>query len=244
MNPRENGLTKEKIIETSTELFSKNGFDSTSIDEIAREAGINKALIYYYFKSKEDILDQIVHSLLEKATSLAMDFVHVNIVQLIKEGRLDIKRDRLQFKDEQAVNQFIRNSHLYYQRLLDFVLEYKSIFRILMLESLKHGKHHKSIFQVLDLTKDDETNPIFKTISEADHDFSYSEEMVLFRFFFTTVPLITFAAYYDDYKEISGLSDSRLRELFLWSFQTTFTSFISGNEIWLKQKKTADYQAI
>lgn len=244
MHPRENGLTKEKILETSTELFSKKGFDSTSIDEIAREAGINKALIYYYFKSKEDILDQIVHSLLDKATSIAMDFVHLNIIQLIKEGRLDIKRDRLQFKDEQAVNQFIRNSHLYYQRLLDFVLEYKSIFRILMLESLKHGKHHKSIFQVLDLTKDDETNPIFKTIAEADRDFSYSEEMVLFRFFFTTVPLITFAAYYDDYKEISGLSDSRLRELFLWSFQTTFTSFISGNEIWLKQKKTADYQAI
>lgn len=244
MHPRENGLTKEKIIETSTELFSKNGFDSTSVDEIAREAGVNKALIYYYFKSKEDLLDQIVHSLLGQATSLAMDFVHQGIVQLIKENRLDIKPDKLKFKDQQALNQFVKNSDLYYRRLLDFVLEYKSIFRILMLESLKHGKHHKSIFRVLDLTKDDETNPIFKIIAEADHDFSYSEEMVLFRFFFTTVPLVTFAAYYDDYKEISGLSDSRLRELFLWAFQTTFTSFISGNEIWLKQKKTADYQTI
>jgi hypothetical protein len=28
-----------------------------------------------------------------------------------------------------------------------------------------------------------------------------------------------------------------LRQLFLWAFQTTFSSFISGNEIWLKQKK-------
>jgi len=54
-------------------------------------AGVNKALIYYYFKSKEDILDQIVHSLLGRATSLAMDFVHQGIVHLIKENRLDIE---------------------------------------------------------------------------------------------------------------------------------------------------------
>ena len=241
MHPRENGATKEKIIETSTELFSKKGFDSTRIEEIARAAGVNKALIYYYFKSKEDLLDQIVHSLMEKAASLAMDFVHFNIVQLINEGRLEIARDRLRFKDKEAIDQFVKNSQLYYQRLLDFVLEYKSIFRILMLGSLKHGKHHKSIFHLLDhLTKDDETNPIFRTIVEADRNFTYSEEMVLFRFFFTTVPLITFAAYYDDYKEISGLSNSRLRELFLWAFRTTFASFISGNEIWLKQKDTTN----
>jgi len=237
MEQKENIQTKEKILRTSVELFSSKGFDSTSVDEIARKAGVNKALIYYYFKSKEDILDQIVHSLLGRATSLAMDFVHQGIVHLIKENRLDIEPDKLRFKDAQALKQFIKNSNLYYQRLLDFVLEYKSLFRILMLESLKHGKHHKSLFHVLDLTKDDETNPIFKTISEADPDFSYSEEMVLFRFFFTTVPLITYAAYYDDYKEITGLSDSRLRQLFLWAFQTTFSSFISGNEIWLKQKK-------
>jgi len=241
MHPGENGTTKEKIIETSTELFSKKGFDSTRIEEIARAAGVNKALIYYYFKSKEDLLDQIVHSLLDKAASLAMDFMHLNIVQLINEGRLEIARDRLRFKDKEAVDQFVKNSQLYYRRLLDFVLEYKSIFRILMIESLKHGKHHKSIFHLLDhLTGDDETNPIFRTIAEADRNFSYSEEMVLFRFFFTTVPLITFAAYYDDYKEISGLSDSRLRELFLWAFQTAFTSFIFGNEIWLKQKETTN----
>ena len=79
-----------------------------------------------------------------------------------------------------------------------------------MLESLKHGKHHKSIFHLLDhLTKDDETNPIFRTIVEADRNFTYSEEMVLFRFFFTTVPLITFAAYAEGRaaacRRISGL---------------------------------------
>ena len=113
MHPGENGTTKEKIIETSTELFSKKGFDSTRIEEIAKAAGVNKALIYYYFKSKEDLLDQIVHSLMDKAASLAMDFVHFNIVQLIDEGRLEIARDRLRFKDKAAVDQFVKNSQLY-----------------------------------------------------------------------------------------------------------------------------------
>ena len=45
-----------KIYDASLELFAKQGFQSTSISQIAKKAGISKGLIYNYFDSKVDLL--------------------------------------------------------------------------------------------------------------------------------------------------------------------------------------------
>ena len=45
-----------QILEAATELFAKHGFDRTSVDEIAKKAGLSKGAIYWYFPSKEKIL--------------------------------------------------------------------------------------------------------------------------------------------------------------------------------------------
>jgi AcrR family transcriptional regulator len=57
MNQERDHKTRDRIIAASTKLFSLNGYDATSVNQIASSAGVTKALIYYYFKSKEDILD-------------------------------------------------------------------------------------------------------------------------------------------------------------------------------------------
>ncbi|UMB61400.1 TetR/AcrR family transcriptional regulator [Lutibacter sp. A80] len=46
---------KNRIIETASSLFYKNGYNATGINEIISEAGIAKATLYNHFKSKEDI---------------------------------------------------------------------------------------------------------------------------------------------------------------------------------------------
>ena len=46
---------KNRIIETASFLFYKNGYNSTGINEIIYESGIAKATLYNHFKSKEDI---------------------------------------------------------------------------------------------------------------------------------------------------------------------------------------------
>lgn len=46
----------KRIMETASNLFSKKGYDATSVDEISEKANVNKALIYYYFKSKRKLL--------------------------------------------------------------------------------------------------------------------------------------------------------------------------------------------
>jgi len=53
------GDIREKIIDTSWELFHEKGFGETTINDIIREAGISKGTFYYYFRSKDNLLDTL-----------------------------------------------------------------------------------------------------------------------------------------------------------------------------------------
>jgi AcrR family transcriptional regulator len=50
------GGTRERIQEIALELFAEQGYEKTSLREIAERLGVTKAALYYHFKSKEDIV--------------------------------------------------------------------------------------------------------------------------------------------------------------------------------------------
>jgi AcrR family transcriptional regulator len=52
-------IVKSKIIKAAIKVFSKKGYQGSSIDEIAEEAGMSKSTLYTYFKSKLEILKVI-----------------------------------------------------------------------------------------------------------------------------------------------------------------------------------------
>ena len=58
------GNTKQEILEASLELFSVQGFEATSIAQIADAVGIRKASLYSHFESKQAILDALVKDIL------------------------------------------------------------------------------------------------------------------------------------------------------------------------------------
>ena len=62
----EKGNTKQEILEASLDLFSVQGFEATSISQIADAVGIRKASLYSHFESKQAILDAIVKEVLEQ----------------------------------------------------------------------------------------------------------------------------------------------------------------------------------
>jgi TetR/AcrR family transcriptional regulator len=47
--------TRARILDAAIRAFSENGLAGARTEQIAEEAGVNKALLYYYFKSKEDL---------------------------------------------------------------------------------------------------------------------------------------------------------------------------------------------
>ncbi len=225
--------SKNRILDVAKRLFSEKGFDATRVDEIAQDAGVNKALIYYYFKSKEAILDHLIETLFTAIAAIATEFIKDNIVSMIKKGQLDILQDRWRFASEADAEEFYGAVVEYYRGIVDFSLSHRRVVRILIFESLKKGKHHNDLFRMLDLLNKRDENSIYQMIWSADHDFAYSTENIVSKFFFGFVPLFNFAAYFDDYREASGISEAELRDTFLCAYQKMASSFIHGKEILL-----------
>ena len=50
---------KAELVETAHELFFKNGYDATAVSDIVKTAGVAQGTFYWYFKSKEEILDAV-----------------------------------------------------------------------------------------------------------------------------------------------------------------------------------------
>jgi AcrR family transcriptional regulator len=59
MNDSSKSDVKETIIKESTRLFLANGFRGTSVKQITEAVGIGRGTLYWYFKSKEEILESI-----------------------------------------------------------------------------------------------------------------------------------------------------------------------------------------
>jgi len=57
--------TKERILNVAIDLFAIKGFDAVSLREIADAAGVRKATLYYYFTTKDEILEKILEYVLE-----------------------------------------------------------------------------------------------------------------------------------------------------------------------------------
>jgi AcrR family transcriptional regulator len=58
--------TKERIIQAAQQVFIRKGMDGARMQEIADEAGINKALLHYYFHSKQQLFDEVFYGILSR----------------------------------------------------------------------------------------------------------------------------------------------------------------------------------
>lgn len=58
------GDTRQLVFDAAAVLFSRSGFDSVGVDDIARAAGVNKAMIYYHFKDKLALYREVVRDML------------------------------------------------------------------------------------------------------------------------------------------------------------------------------------
>jgi len=56
---------RNKILETATRLFSTQGYGSTSLSQVAKEARVSKALIFWHFESKERLFQSALQRSLE-----------------------------------------------------------------------------------------------------------------------------------------------------------------------------------
>ncbi|MDG4823044.1 helix-turn-helix domain containing protein [Asanoa sp. WMMD1127] len=62
--------TRGRIQAVALELFTENGYEKTSLREIAERLGVTKAALYYHFKSKEEIVSSFAQDRLERLNEI------------------------------------------------------------------------------------------------------------------------------------------------------------------------------
>jgi AcrR family transcriptional regulator len=75
--PDVSGERKKQILDAALSIFNRQGFDRTRMDDIAREAGLSKGLLYWYFESKQDLLlallDGVLAEMLQRVEQIDRD---------------------------------------------------------------------------------------------------------------------------------------------------------------------------
>lgn len=82
-----NDNIKEKVLKAATELLQEKAFNEVSLMEIARKAGVTKGSVYYYYKTKNDLLYDIADGYLQE--------MYDRLIEWVEDERKDTSLPRL-----------------------------------------------------------------------------------------------------------------------------------------------------
>jgi AcrR family transcriptional regulator len=134
---------KATIKTVSIDLFFKKGYFATSISDIARGSGIQKASIYYHYANKEDLLFHILTSTMEDLTTYLRN--RLEKVTGVEPRMRAAVRSHVRFHLERQKENFIANSELrgltreHYQSIVRQRDEYETIFQDLIRRGAEEG---------------------------------------------------------------------------------------------------------
>ena len=70
---------RKEILETAERLFLTKGYTKTTVNDILKEIGIAKGTFYHYFKSKEEVMDEIIMRIIKEDVTKAKRIVPIPI---------------------------------------------------------------------------------------------------------------------------------------------------------------------
>lgn len=194
--------SKQRILEAAEQIFAEVGFDGARVDDIASKAGVNKALIYYYFESKDAILDELFE-------------------KLMADGKSVQSRTLSDYPEMDKEDMFMS----FMEKNLEFALSHKNLIKIALTESMKTNSKHSDLLKRCNLIIETELEYIKKVYESKGAAFPYSgKETAVMEFFTGIMPIFNYAVYSDAFKDCYGMSELELKESFMKAFRLTHMS--------------------
>lgn len=91
-----------EFLDTARQLFFEKGYEKTPVNDIIEKVGVAKGTFYHYFKSKEDLLDQLVNHFIEKSVSKVgemMERTEMNAVERMNHFFISIRNLKVENKE-------------------------------------------------------------------------------------------------------------------------------------------------
>ena len=179
--------TQQKILAAAEAEFAEKGFDGGRVDEIAKRAGVNKAMLYYYFQSKE----QLLRALTEK-----------HFKEIAKE-----KKQLLQSysADKSPIAKQVS------EQCIKLLSKRKAFLRILAIEAFKNDQFAKELFRMIDAVV-----PHLNTISQQTNmNADKLTQLKTNIFFFGFTPLLMYLTIGENWTEYAGMDQQLFQQTFL-----------------------------
>ncbi|MFS0781740.1 TetR/AcrR family transcriptional regulator [Bacillus sp. 1P06AnD] len=141
---------REKILQASIELFGEKGYKETSIQDLVAHIGVTKGTFYYYYASKQSILNDIcmdyIHILLKKQTDILNNGSY-DCVQKLRSMVLMLLKS---IKDQRSSARiFFRDMRSLEESQFKLIKEQRDLFRdhfqMVIDEGIKQGVFRKDL---------------------------------------------------------------------------------------------------
>lgn len=197
--PRED--VRKKILDAAESLFAQKGFDATGIELIAKTAGITKSLIYYYFKSKDEILSDLFSIFVKKSVEMKQTII-----------------EKWMAEPTIGIDKIVR------QYSLPFMMENKKTIKIAFIESVKDVQDvpHLNFIKYFD----ENFNAGYEIARKMGLKTERSQDQMLGAFFLLFAPLFSFVIFSDEWCEHYDTDLDTISDYFADAFGKMYSVFM------------------
>ena len=177
--------TRQRILEAARQEFAAKGYDGARVDAIAQRAEVNKALLYYYFKSKEGLLQELLEQ--------------------FRLDRMQLSAVLEQQHDGPALPEAIGRADV------DFLFSQRDILRVALMEELKDTAQAGAFMHQWA----ENLGPARKIYADHGMLFRYTPRVIAALFFYQLMPVVSFATFGESLASCFGLEVEQIKAEFL-----------------------------
>jgi len=134
--------TRQNILDAASKIFCKYGFNSTSLEKIASEAGVTRGAVYWHFKNKAEIYNELVSSVITSVYEIIYPVV-LNQNSTIEDLKKNILKWIIRIEQEKPFRQAIEMVYIKAELTGDL----DSIFKFIQKEEIKLMNQGKIFFE-------------------------------------------------------------------------------------------------
>lgn len=183
-----NNPSRARILEAARAEFSEKGFDGARVDSIAQRAEVNKALIYYYFKSKDELLQELLRDFLEER-----------------------RQNRLSVADNPAKRDLPQRIAVHEA---DLLFEKRDILRIALMEDLKMARDGAPKPGMLLQHWLEGVSESHLAHAKKGYDYRSTPRTLSAMYFYHLMPLVAFSSFGEGFARAIGVDFETVREEF------------------------------
>lgn len=187
-----------KILKASAKVFAEKGFEGSRINEISKEAGVPKSLIYYHFESKEKILEVLTENFINDYSDI------------MSTASCESHPEKSEKLPERMKNEYY-----------EFGIKNSDLVRVMFIDSLKKIQENPVIYKVLEtiITNENEGNKGNPISQDNIHERRIAE------FFTSLIPCYAYICFCDSWTKYFNIEKEQFDKIFMKVYKETHGAY-------------------